>query len=164
MHALARCSSARFQVRMRIVCPLRSAPRNGRNPRRTRRCKKRTRAERSKECRLDDGPPLAQYNLLYAVLISKVNGRVFVCKRSWCGWASISKVQSLSTSLENPTSHLAHSRRHLPYYTLPTHSPHDGTTFSTSQHTRPKPWTPWTSQTLQEGNPASFMNLYSPFP
>ena len=28
----------------------------------------------------------------------------------------------------------------------------------TSQHTKPKPWTPWTSQTPQEGTPVSFLN------
>ena len=65
----------------------------------------------------------------------------------WLGLLNLtSNMQSPSTSLKNLTSHLAHPRRHLPYYTLPTHSPHDGTASLTSQHTKPKPCTLWTSQ------------------
>ena len=56
----------------------------------------------------------------------------------WVGLLNLtSNTQSPSTSLEILTSHLAHPRGHLPYYTLPTPSLHDGTAFSTSQHTKP---------------------------
>ncbi|EDR10456.1 uncharacterized protein LACBIDRAFT_325492 [Laccaria bicolor S238N-H82] len=50
---------------------------------------------------------------------------------------------------------------HVPYYNLPTLSPHDGTVkFLTLQHTKPKPWMSWTPQTMPEGTPASFQNLH----
>ena len=50
------------------------------------------------------------------------------------------------------------------YISLPTHSPHNGTVSSTSQHAKPKPWTPWTSQPPREVIPATFPNLHPPFP
>ena len=128
--------------------------RNWRNPFRTRRCWKKTRTERIRECRADVGPLLAQYNLLYAVsLQSPEEMDVFSFARA-AGVGPLnltSNVQLPSTSLENLTFHLAHPQRDLPYYTLPTHSPCDGTASSTLQHIKPKPWTSWTPQTLQEG-------------
>ena len=114
----------------------------------------RMRTERIRECRADVGQHLAQYNLLYAIsLRSPEEMDAFSFARAaGAGLLNLtSDVQLPSTSLENLTFHLAHPRRHLPYFTLPTHSPRDGTASSTSQHTKPKPWTPWTSQTLQQG-------------
>ena len=78
--------------------------------------------ERSRECRADGCPPLAQHNLLYAVSFLRFPEEMDAFSFARAAGVRLLKLtsnaQSPSTSLENPTSHFAHPRIQLPYYTL----------------------------------------------
>ena len=107
------------------------------DPRRTRRCRKGTRVERSSECRADGCPPLAQHNLLYAV--SFLRSPELMDAFSFARAAGGLGILNLTSNMQSLSTSFAHPRRHLPYNTLPTHFPHDGIASSTSQHTSPSP-------------------------